>query len=407
MDINEAKRLVIEAGNRLVANGLIARTWGNVSCRISSEEFVITPSGKAYDSLTPDDIVVVSIEDLSYEGEVKPSSEKGVHAAAYKLRPQCNFVIHTHQPNASAISALGCDINGLSGRARELIGSCVPVAAYGLPGTGKLRAGVSSAIKNSESKAIIMKHHGAVCLGADYEDAFAVAAELEVVCMKYICERYRYITGNVTDSFVSIANYVKDTAKKCKQKDMPTFPKYDSERFGDTFNLYAHDSDECIVVNVKDGSAATGKDFVYTPSMDLHAAIYRSRSDVNSILHSENELINATSAHGITIRPLVDDFAQLVGISLKTVEFDPNNTLKTAKRTVKKLKHRNAVMLKDNGAVCVAGERDDAEAVEMVLEKGIKTYMANALFSKKGNTISPVDSVLMRLVYKMKYSKQK
>ena len=78
-EIEEAKRLVIEAGKKLIETGLIARTWGNVSARISDTQFVITPSGRAYETLTPDELVVVNIDDCSYEGDIKPSSEKGVH----------------------------------------------------------------------------------------------------------------------------------------------------------------------------------------------------------------------------------------------------------------------------------------------------------------------------------------
>ena len=81
-EIEEAKKLVIEAGKKLIETGLIARTWGNVSARISDTQFVITPSGRAYETLTPDELVVVNIEDCSYEGYIKPSSEKGVNAAA-------------------------------------------------------------------------------------------------------------------------------------------------------------------------------------------------------------------------------------------------------------------------------------------------------------------------------------
>ena len=76
MDILEAKRTVIRAGIELVKEGLIQRTWGNVSCRVSDTQFVITPSGRDYLSLEPGDIVAVNIADLAYEGDVKPSSEK-------------------------------------------------------------------------------------------------------------------------------------------------------------------------------------------------------------------------------------------------------------------------------------------------------------------------------------------
>ena len=114
MDILEAKKIVVEAGKQLVKTGLIARTWGNVSCRISDTQFVITPSGRAYESLTPDDIVLVNMADLSYEGDIKPSSEKGIHAQCYLHRPEIGFVIHTHQANASIVSAIGWRLKPIS-----------------------------------------------------------------------------------------------------------------------------------------------------------------------------------------------------------------------------------------------------------------------------------------------------
>ncbi|MFA5741975.1 MAG: class II aldolase/adducin family protein, partial [Candidatus Izemoplasmatales bacterium] len=108
----EAKRLVIQAGKQLIKNGLIARTWGNISARISDTQFVISPSGKAYETLLPEQIVTVNISDCSYSGSIKPSTEKGIHADVYRLRPEANFIIHTHQTKASVVSIAGEDIRG-------------------------------------------------------------------------------------------------------------------------------------------------------------------------------------------------------------------------------------------------------------------------------------------------------
>ena len=44
MDLMQAKLDVIKAGKLLCERGLIQRTWGNVSCRIDENTFVITPS---------------------------------------------------------------------------------------------------------------------------------------------------------------------------------------------------------------------------------------------------------------------------------------------------------------------------------------------------------------------------
>ena len=101
----EARRLVIQAGLLLTEKKLIARTWGNISARICDTQFVITPSGRAYDTLKPEDLVKVNIADGSYTASNKPSSECGVHLAAYQLRRDISFVIHTHQFYASAVCA--------------------------------------------------------------------------------------------------------------------------------------------------------------------------------------------------------------------------------------------------------------------------------------------------------------
>ena len=167
----EARELVIKAGLLLLEKKLIARTWGNISARISDSEFIITPSGRSYETLTEDELVKVKIDDLSYEGSIKPSSEKAVHAAGYALRRDVNFIIHTHQFYASAICAGERDTD------------FAPCAGYGLPGTKKLAESVRDTIAaHPEKNAFLMARHGALCLGKDPESAFAEADRLEVNC---------------------------------------------------------------------------------------------------------------------------------------------------------------------------------------------------------------------------------
>lgn len=406
MEILEAKNLVIAAGKKLVETGLIARTWGNVSCRVSDTQFVITPSGRAYETLTPDEIVLVNIADCSYEGNIKPSSEKGIHASVYAMRPEMNFVIHTHQTYASVVGALGYDINSMTPEAAEIIGAGVTIAAYGLPGTGKLKNGVRDALRRSDSKAVIMAHHGALCTGVDYDDAFEVAAELEKLCEGFIKDRFYTVTGNIADTYADIAKYYADKKAPKKNMPLPSFDYYDSSREGATAVLVSKKDGSVIRVNLDSNVETTLGGNDYTPAVDLHKAVYNNRDDVNYILHSDTDNVKAFSAQKKVVKPLLDDFAQLIGITLKTAEFNPASTEKTVGKVVKKLKNRNAVMLKDNGALCVAGDKYDAEAIEMVLEKGLKTTAATSVFPGS-SPINKVECVLMRLVYKMKYSKQK
>ena len=401
MDIMTAKETVITAGKRLVESGLIARTWGNVSCRVDDNSFVITPSGRSYETLTPDEIVLVKIDDLSYDGDVKPSSEKGIHAQAYKLRPEINFVIHTHQMNASAISFLGSDINCVPAESRDIIGSDIPVASYGLPGTGKLKKGVTEALERSNSKAAIMAHHGAVCLGVDYEDAFKVASELEKVCEGYLKNTFYNAMGKTAQTVEEIADYF--AAINVRQEEYAQYDPYTSEREGETMNMYDEDGN-VTRINLLTGENISGGD--YPETMELHREVYRRRKDVNSVIHSKKPEIVAVSKIGKTMKPLLDDFAQLIGITVRGAEYDPGNTVKSAKKVVRKLRGRNAVLLSGNGALCAAGDKSDAEAVEMVLEKDARAQISADLIGG-AKAINPVEALLMRVVYKTKYSKQK
>lgn len=407
MDILEAKKIVVEAGKQLVKTGLIARTWGNVSCRVSDTEFVITPSGRAYETLTTDDIVTVNLYDLSYDGDIKPSSEKGLHAQCYILRPETNFVIHTHQANASIVSAMGCDINNIQGESKEIVGDNIPVSAYGLPGTGKLRDGVVGALKRSDSKAVIMKSHGAVCLGTDYEDAFKVANEVEKICADYIYNKYEELTGKATQTFNDVYDYIV-SVKKRAEAEAPKLTAYDSIRIDDAVILSDKEGNVVSTVGLcpKCDELITGDKYV--SEADLHKAIYNKREDVGAIIHTDKPAIVAASKIGNTIKPLLDDFAQIVGVTVRCAEFDPNNTLKSSKKVAKKLggKSRNALLLKDNGAVCVGPNKDEAQAAEMVMNKNCKAILAGDLFGGS-KPIGKFDSLLMNVVYRVKYSKQK
>ena len=79
--------------------------------------------------------------------------------------------------------------------------------------------------------------------------------------------------------------------------------------------------------------------------------------------------------------------------------------LKSSKKVVKALGKRNAVFVKDNGALCVAGSEYDAEAVELVMEKGCKTAIGAELYAE-AKPIGALDAHLMNFIYKVKYSKK-
>lgn len=405
---SEARRTIIEAGHRLVAEGLIARTWGNISARISKTQFLITPSGLAYDTLKEEQLVIVNIADCSYDGAIKPSSEKGIHAQCYLHKPEIGFVIHTHQANASVVSALGCDINNIEGYSKEIVGDNITVSSYGLPGTGKLRKGVIAALERSDSKAIILKHHGAVCMGTDYDDAFKVANEVEKICENFVFEKYSEFVGKKAEAFSDVYDYIVSVKKRADDMAAAKLTAYDSERFDDVMIFRDKEGKEVATIGLCDKCDELLSGDKYFSEADMHKAIYNKREDIGAIVHSDKEGITAASKIGQTLKPALDDFAQIVGVTVRCAEFDPNDTLKSAKKVAKKLggKSRNAVLLKDNGAVCCGPNKEEALATEMVMEKNCKTMLSGGLFGE-GKTIGKFDSVLMNFIYRVKYSKQK
>lgn len=68
--------------------------------------------------------------------------------------------------------------------------------------------------------------------------------------------------------------------------------------------------------------------------------------------------------------------AQIAGATVRSAVFDPSSTMKTSKKVVKALKGRDAVLLKDNGALCCGPSKSDAQATEMVMVKAAKPCWA-------------------------------
>ena len=163
MEEQMARRLVAAEGKKLQQAGLVARTWGNISCRIDENHFVITPSGLDYETMTARDLVLMDIRNGVCCGAHKPSSEKGVHLAAYQTFPEVGYVIHTHQTYATAIGLCGFEQLAMTEEEAEKLGG-IAGAAYGLSSTEKLAGGRvyhqdTGIIENTRDKRGAGHHH--------------------------------------------------------------------------------------------------------------------------------------------------------------------------------------------------------------------------------------------------------
>jgi len=183
-NIQNFRRLIIESGLRLLEEGLVTRTFGNVSIRLDGNFMLITPSGRRYDELVEKDIVKVNYSSGEYEGGIKPSSEFRLHAEVYKERGEVNAVIHTHQQNASTIAATHMTLPPILDDQAQLIGADVKVAKYAPSSSMELVENVVEALKGRT--AALIANHGAVCIGRNIEEAFVVSQVLEKACKSFI-----------------------------------------------------------------------------------------------------------------------------------------------------------------------------------------------------------------------------
>ena len=173
----ELREKLCEYGKKLVATGLVQGTWGNLSIRLDDTYMLVTPSGLDYTRLTPADMVKVNISTLEYEGSLKPTSEKGLHAEVYIQRPDVGAVIHTHSKYCCVFAAAERPMRINDPEMQKIFGTQVELAAYALPGTKKLMKNTVKAL--GQNFGCIMSHHGMAACGADIETAFDNCVKLE------------------------------------------------------------------------------------------------------------------------------------------------------------------------------------------------------------------------------------
>ena len=104
MQLVDLREQVCAANHDLVRAGLVTLSFGNVSgVDRDAAAMVIKPSGVAYDTLTPVDMVVVSLVDgRVLEGSLRPSSDTPTHLVLYRSFGSIGGVVHTHSTFASA-----------------------------------------------------------------------------------------------------------------------------------------------------------------------------------------------------------------------------------------------------------------------------------------------------------------
>jgi L-fuculose-phosphate aldolase len=199
------REALVDAARGLDAAGFVPNKSGNVSGR-TPRGFVITPAALPYAVMTPDDLVEIDAAGHADPAARRPSSEWRMHAAIYAAQPDVHAVVHTHSPEATALS---CARRGIPAfhYMIALAGGEVRCAPYSTFGTDALADGAVAALDGR--RAALLANHGVIATGATLQGALAVAREVENLAGQYL----RLLAAGLTPAVLDDVELTRVLAK--------------------------------------------------------------------------------------------------------------------------------------------------------------------------------------------------
>ena len=171
----ETKQQLAEA-IRMLARAEIVDHSGHGSARRDGESFYINSGASTRGALTADDIVAVDFAGALIEGSAKPPLEFPLHAEIYRARPDVQAIMHTHPKWSTLLTMVGAPYQVVYAQGALLAGVTVFDSPLSVS-TREMGEKVSAAL--GRGPAVLLKSHGAVIVGADIVECFALSAYLE------------------------------------------------------------------------------------------------------------------------------------------------------------------------------------------------------------------------------------
>ena len=183
---DDVRAQIVRIVHELYEAGMITATGGNVSARIPGrDELWITPGQMFKGDLRPEMLIRLDLDgNVLDEGARSPSSERLMHCAAYRTRPDAQAVIHAHAPHATILADTGLPFVAISTEAAFF--ADMPRVPFIMPGTEELANAVGAALR--DSWAVLMANHGLLVAGrtlrraADMIEIIDRSAEIILGC---------------------------------------------------------------------------------------------------------------------------------------------------------------------------------------------------------------------------------
>ncbi len=409
--------------NRIYYRGMTTTSGGNLSIKDENGVVWITPSGIDKGSLTRDDIM--SIEpDGTIKGRHKPSIEYPFHLNIYKMRSDLKAVVHAHSPGLVAFSiARKLPSVFLFPNVRSVCGD-ISIATYGLPGSSTLGDNIGEEFKKGYST-VLLENHGVSIGASTIWQAFMIFETLETSALLEINAHKLGKINELTDELIrqtdlkdklSLDEFIPayhSSEENAARRDLIKLihRSYDQRLFTSTQGTYS--------VRLSDGS------FLITPygldrnyldiedlvliknnfreagkrpsrSVNLHAEIYKTHPEINSVLiaHPENIMAFAVTDQIFDPKTIPESYISLMEI--KKIPF--GQSFMDVEGTAAMFTKRTPVLISENDSIIVTGNSllnafDRLEVAEFTAKSIIQSKDLGAIVHIEDSDIDDIDEL--------------
>ncbi len=187
-DLDDVKRQVALANRTLYNLGLatgVTAALGHASMRVPSEPDHFFVKGREYEFdalaiMDPDDMVLCDTEGFKIGGRpgVTQCSEVKIHSCIYKTRPDVQAVVHVHPRYVVLMSILTGTLTPMCQEGAQLVRKPLPVYQH-MKTVQTDAEGMEMVEVLGQSRALLMRGHGAVTVGRSLSEAVMGMAQLE------------------------------------------------------------------------------------------------------------------------------------------------------------------------------------------------------------------------------------
>lgn len=206
-NLEKARADVAEYGRRMLRDGLVKGTSGNISVRVG-DRVAISPGSMPYEEITPDDVAVVDLDGNPIEGG-RPSSETPLHTLVYR-ETDAAAVVHTHSIYATTLACTVDELPAVHYNIFAFGGSTIQVSDYERFGSDELAAAVHKAL--GDRRGVLLRNHGAVVHGPDLARAYDLAVLLE-----WLSELY-YRSSQLGEPRILTAEQLDEVAAEARRR---------------------------------------------------------------------------------------------------------------------------------------------------------------------------------------------